>query len=120
MTRPGYPAYRNILASLGRQVVELACGPAERFQPSVEMLEQAHAAAPLAGLVVASPANPTRDQIAPDHFAKLAAWCVVIMKSDWSATRSITASPTTPSQPAAHGSTIVRPSSFPRSQNTGE
>src|SRR5215207_1757731 len=26
MTRPGYPAYRNILASLGCQVVELACG----------------------------------------------------------------------------------------------
>ena len=35
LTRPGYPAYRNILASLGCQVVELACGPAERFQPSV-------------------------------------------------------------------------------------
>ena len=46
LTRPGYPAYRNILASLGCQVVELACGPAQRFQPSVEMLEQAHAAAP--------------------------------------------------------------------------
>ena len=75
LTRPGYPAYRNILASLGCQVVELACGPAERFQPSVEMLEQAHAAAPLAGLVVASPANPTGTMIAPDHLAELAAWC---------------------------------------------
>jgi aspartate/methionine/tyrosine aminotransferase len=75
MTRPGYPAYRNILASLGCQVVELACGPAERFQPSVEMLEQVHAAAPLAGLVVASPANPTGTMIAPDHLAELAAWC---------------------------------------------
>ena len=75
LTRPGYPAYRNILASLGCEVVELACGPAERFQPSVEMLEQAHAAAPLAGLVVASPANPTGTMIAPDHLAELAAWC---------------------------------------------
>ena len=56
-------------------MVELACGPAERFQPSVEMLEQAHAAAPLAGLVVASPANPTGTMIAPDHLAELAAWC---------------------------------------------
>lgn len=75
MTRPGYPAYRNILASLGCRVVELACGPAERFQPSVAMLEEAHAAAPLAGLVVASPANPTGTMIAPDHLAELAAWC---------------------------------------------
>jgi aspartate/methionine/tyrosine aminotransferase len=75
LTRPGYPAYRNILASLGCRVVELACGPSERFQPSVEMLEQAHAAAPLAGLVVASPANPTGTMIAPDHLAELSAWC---------------------------------------------
>ena len=75
LTRPGYPAYRNILASLGCQVVELACGPAERFQPTVEMLEQAHRAAPLAGLVVASPANPTGTMIASDHLAELASWC---------------------------------------------
>jgi aspartate/methionine/tyrosine aminotransferase len=75
LTRPGYPAYRNILASLGCQVVELACGPAERFQPTVEMLEQAHAAAPLAGIVVASPANPTGTMIDRDRLAELAAWC---------------------------------------------
>ena len=52
-----------------------ACGPAQRFQPSVEMLDQAYAAAPLAGLVVASPANPTGTMIAPDHLAELARWC---------------------------------------------
>jgi aspartate/methionine/tyrosine aminotransferase len=75
LTRPGYPAYRNILASLGCQVVELACGPAERFQPSLEMLQQAHAAAPLAGLVIASPANPTGTMIDRDRLAELAGWC---------------------------------------------
>jgi aspartate/methionine/tyrosine aminotransferase len=75
LTRPGYPAYRNILASLGCQVVELACGPAERFQPSVEMLEQTHAAGPLAGLVVASPANPTGTMIDRARLAELAGWC---------------------------------------------
>jgi aspartate/methionine/tyrosine aminotransferase len=75
LTRPGYPAYRNILASLGCQVVELACGPAERFQPRLDMLEHVHAAAPLAGLVVASPANPTGTMIAPDHLAEIASWC---------------------------------------------
>ena len=56
-------------------MVELPCGPAQRFQPSVEMLEQAYAAEPLAGLVVASPANPTGTMIAPDHLAELARWC---------------------------------------------
>jgi aspartate/methionine/tyrosine aminotransferase len=75
LTRPGYPAYRNILASLGCQVVELACGPAERFQPSLAMLRQAHAAAPLAGLVIASPANPTGTMIDRDRLAELAGWC---------------------------------------------
>jgi aspartate/methionine/tyrosine aminotransferase len=75
LTRPGYSAYRNILASLGCQVVELPCGPVERFQPSVEMLDRTHKAAPLAGLVVASPANPTGTMIAPDHLAELATWC---------------------------------------------
>ena len=75
LTRPGYPAYRNILTSLGCQVIELPCGPAQRFQPSVEMLERAHTAGPLAGLVVASPANPTGTMIAPDHLAQLARWC---------------------------------------------
>ena len=74
LTRPGYPAYRNILASLGCQVVELACGPAERFQPSVEMLEQAHAAAPGGiGRRLSSQSHGT--MIARDHLAELATWC---------------------------------------------
>jgi aspartate/methionine/tyrosine aminotransferase len=72
LTRPGYPAYRNILASLGCEVVELDCGPPERFQPTVELLEDA---APLAGVVVASPANPTGTMLAAHHFAELTAWC---------------------------------------------
>jgi aspartate/methionine/tyrosine aminotransferase len=75
MTRPGYPAYRNILVSLGCEVVELDCGPGQRFQPSVEMLVEAHARAPLAGLVLASPANPTGTMVPAGQLADLAAWC---------------------------------------------
>ena len=63
LTRPGYPAYRNILSALGCQVVELPCGPAERFQPTLDQLDAAYADAPLAGLVIASPANPTGTMI---------------------------------------------------------
>ena len=72
LTRPGYPAYRNILTSLGCEVVELECGPEQRFQPTIELLEQA---GDLAGLIVASPANPTGTMLAADHLTELAAWC---------------------------------------------
>ncbi|HKN99192.1 MAG TPA: aminotransferase class I/II-fold pyridoxal phosphate-dependent enzyme, partial [Pseudonocardiaceae bacterium] len=71
--RPGYPAYRNILAALGCEVVELPCGPDERFQPTVELLERLDR--PVRGLVVASPANPTGTVLAPDELAALAGWC---------------------------------------------
>lgn len=75
LARPGYPAYRNILTSLGLEVVELDCGPEMRFQPTIELLERAYAEGPLAGLVVASPANPTGTMLAYGQLAELAAWC---------------------------------------------
>ncbi|MGY3553625.1 pyridoxal phosphate-dependent aminotransferase [Williamsia sp. R60] len=73
MARPGYPAYRNTLSALGCQVLELDCGPETRFQPTVDMLEQLDR--PPAGLIVASPANPTGTILAPEELADLAAWC---------------------------------------------
>jgi aspartate/methionine/tyrosine aminotransferase len=75
LARPGYAAYKNILAALGCEVVELDCGVAERFQPTVELLEAAHAEAPLSGLMLASPANPTGTMIDAALFAELAGWC---------------------------------------------
>jgi aspartate/methionine/tyrosine aminotransferase len=75
LTRPGYPAYRNILASLGCEVVELDCGPEQRFQPTIDLLDAAQDDGPLAGLVVASPANPTGTMVAGELLAELAAWC---------------------------------------------
>ena len=75
LARPGYPAYRNILTALGCKVVELACGPQTRFQPTVEMLAAAHAQEPLAGVVLASPANPTGTMLAPTELAAIAHWC---------------------------------------------
>lgn len=76
IARPGYPAYRNILASLGAEVVEIACGPEVRHQPTPELLDRAIAEhGPLTALVVASPANPTGTVIPDAEFAELAAWC---------------------------------------------
>jgi aspartate/methionine/tyrosine aminotransferase len=73
MAGPSYPAYRNILAALGLVPLELAAGPAERYQMSVDLLRR-HAC-DLAGVIVASPANPTGTMLAPDELAALARYC---------------------------------------------
>ncbi|WP_246243448.1 pyridoxal phosphate-dependent aminotransferase [Amycolatopsis pithecellobii] len=73
LARPGYPCYRNVLSSLGCRVVELPCGPETGFQPTVAMLEELDEVP--AGLIVASPANPTGSVIEPAELAALAQWC---------------------------------------------
>lgn len=73
MTRPGYPAYRNTLHTLGCRVLDLPVGPESRYQPTVAMLE-ALPEVP-AGLVVASPSNPTGTIIGPAELAEVTAWC---------------------------------------------
>lgn len=73
MTRPGYPAYRNTLQALGCRVVELDCGDDTRFQPTVAML--AALDEPPAGLIIASPANPTGTIIDAAELAAIATWC---------------------------------------------
>ena len=73
MARPGYPAYRNMLAALGCRVLELPCGPQTRFQPTVAQLDALDEAP--AGLILASPANPTGTMVTPAELAALTAWC---------------------------------------------
>ncbi len=73
LARPGYPAYRNMLTALGCEVVELPCGPATRFQPSVAALDALDVRP--AGLVVASPANPTGTMVTPAELAAITTWC---------------------------------------------
>ncbi|MBM9466668.1 pyridoxal phosphate-dependent aminotransferase [Nakamurella leprariae] len=71
LARPGYPAYRNILRSLDCEVVDLPCGPDTRYQPTVAMLDGLD----LAGLIVASPANPTGTVLPEAELATLATRC---------------------------------------------
>src|SRR6478609_11706380 len=75
LARPGYPAYRNILTSLGCEVVEIDCGPETRYQPTPALLDVAQAGGPLAGLIVASPANPTGTMIDRAELAAITGWC---------------------------------------------
>jgi aspartate/methionine/tyrosine aminotransferase len=62
-----------MLSALGCTVLELPCGPETRFQPTVAQLDALDE--PPAGLVLASPANPTGTMVAPDELSALVAWC---------------------------------------------
>lgn len=59
LANPGYPPYRHILTALGCEPVLIETSAATRWALSPEALMAAHRQKPLAGLLVASPANPT-------------------------------------------------------------
>ncbi len=69
---PGYPSYRNILKALDIDVASIATGLEARFQPTVEELK---AEDDLAGLLVASPSNPTGTMLDRDALAALISHC---------------------------------------------
>jgi aspartate/methionine/tyrosine aminotransferase len=56
---PGYPPYRHILSALGCAPVALETTQSTRWAVTPEMLIAAHRSAPLKGVLIASPANPT-------------------------------------------------------------
>ncbi len=72
---PGYPCYRNTLAALGVEVVDLPVDHTTRYQPSPDHLAALHADRPIDGLVVASPSNPTGTMLLPEELSGLVAWC---------------------------------------------
>lgn len=57
ITVPGYPAYRNILKALGLEAVEMPTGGEGYLK--AENVREAHARAPIKGVLFASPTNPT-------------------------------------------------------------
>lgn len=73
LARPGYVAYRNNLRALHMEPVELACGEAQRFQVTAEMIERLDPSP--AGLIIASPANPTGTVIGPEELKAIASLC---------------------------------------------
>jgi aspartate/methionine/tyrosine aminotransferase len=72
---PGYPAYRNTTAALGLRPAVLETTAATRWAPTPAMIRAAHAEAPLAGVLLASPNNPTGTVIARGDLAAVAATC---------------------------------------------
>src|SRR3954468_17754468 len=72
LAAPGYPAYRNILSALGLEPVLIEVGANAHYQPNPELLTEA---GDIAGLIVASPANPTGTMIPAPELARIAEWC---------------------------------------------
>jgi aspartate/methionine/tyrosine aminotransferase len=73
LARPGYVAYRNTLATLAMEPVEIPCGVAERYQLTAVALAALNPVPD--GVIIASPANPTGTIIAPDELAAIADVC---------------------------------------------
>jgi aspartate/methionine/tyrosine aminotransferase len=73
MARPGYIAYRNTAKALHLRPLEIACGPETRFQLTAAMLAGLDPAP--AGVIIASPANPTGTIIPKDELAAIAQVC---------------------------------------------
>jgi aspartate/methionine/tyrosine aminotransferase len=75
LPEPGYPAYRNILAALEIEVVPFPVSPASRWAPTAADVARLAGEAPLHGILVASPANPTGTMMGPDEMATIIAEC---------------------------------------------
>ncbi len=73
LANPGYPPYRHILTALGCEPVLIETSAQTRWTITAEALLAAHRRAPLKGVVIASPANPTGTMMDADALARLIA-----------------------------------------------
>jgi aspartate/methionine/tyrosine aminotransferase len=73
IANPGYPPYRHILTALGCTPVLIETDAATRHAITADNLRAAHRKKPLAGVIVASPANPTGTMMTPQALADLIA-----------------------------------------------
>lgn len=73
LLRPGYPAYRNSLRALGREPLEIDCGPQTHYRLTADTLREVPG--DLHGLVLASPNNPTGAMLSRQQLAAVAAVC---------------------------------------------
>ena len=74
LTDPGYPCNRHILRAFDGRPQNIPVGPDTNFQPTPEMLRQ-HWMPNTAGLLVASPANPTGTLLTLPEIEALAEVC---------------------------------------------
>ncbi|MFP6761082.1 MAG: aminotransferase class I/II-fold pyridoxal phosphate-dependent enzyme [Rhodospirillales bacterium] len=73
MATPGYPAYKNMLKSLGVKVVEVPVDSKSHFQLTRKVLDRL--SEDLDGLIISSPSNPTGSMISSSGMRDLVDWC---------------------------------------------
>jgi aspartate/methionine/tyrosine aminotransferase len=73
LANPGYPPYRHILSALGCEPVLIETSERTRWALTGDALIAAHRKKPLAGVVIASPANPTGTMMSAEALAALIA-----------------------------------------------
>lgn len=73
VTVPGYPPYRHILTALGCEPVLIETHSETRHALTGEALLEAHRRAPLKGVLVGSPANPTGTMMSREALSSLMA-----------------------------------------------
>ena len=75
LANPGYPPYRHILSALGCEPVLIDTTAETRWALTGEAILAEHRRKPLAGVVIASPANPTGTMLTAQALSHLIALC---------------------------------------------
>ncbi len=69
---PGYPAYRNILLSLGLVPMEIITKKIHKYQPTVEQIKEM---GNIDGIIIASPSNPTGSIFEDKELYEISKYC---------------------------------------------
>ncbi|HXF53600.1 MAG TPA: aminotransferase class I/II-fold pyridoxal phosphate-dependent enzyme [Hyphomicrobiaceae bacterium] len=72
---PGYPCYRHILGALGVRPVMLQTDAVSRWMPTAAQITAEAQARGLAGVLIASPANPTGSMLQPERLEDIVTAC---------------------------------------------
>jgi len=72
---PGYPCYRHILTALGQKPVILEADETTRWMPTAAQIDEACERDRLAGVLIASPANPTGTMLEPQRLKEILEVC---------------------------------------------
>ncbi len=75
LTTPGYPAYRNILASLDIEPVLIETSAANRWSPTPDDIGTIASGKRVKGILLASPANPTGTMLSPASLKAIMETC---------------------------------------------
>ncbi len=65
LAMPCYPSYKRILKSFGIEVVPIMATQADKYHPTPTLVDEIVQQAPLDGLIIASPSNPTGTTLTP-------------------------------------------------------